>query len=63
MTQKELLYFEDAIGHETSIINILSESINMLQDERLAKYLEKDLKEHEEIKKKLLHKLEGETNE
>ena len=63
MTQKELLYVEDAIGHEKAIINILNESISMLKNEKLVNYLKKDLKEHEDIKKKLLHKLEGESNE
>ena len=33
MTQKELLYVEDAVGHETNIIKILQETIKNLQDE------------------------------
>ena len=32
MTQKELLYVEDAIGHEKSIISIVTETINNLKD-------------------------------
>ena len=35
MTQKELLYVEDAIGHEQNIISICQESINFLEDENV----------------------------
>ena len=32
MTQKELLYMEDAIGHETNLVDICQYSIDSLQD-------------------------------
>ena len=32
MTQKELLYVEDAIGHEKNIISICNETLNCLED-------------------------------
>lgn len=32
MTQKELLYFEDAIKHESNIISILNESLNNIEE-------------------------------
>ena len=35
MTQKELLYFEDAIMHEDNTINIIDLSISNLEDEDL----------------------------
>ena len=35
MTQKELLYLEDAIGHEQNIISIIEEKIEKLVDEKL----------------------------
>lgn len=63
MTQKELLYVEDAIGHETSIIEIIENSINSMDDEDLINILENDLKKHEDIKSKLINLLEAKTNE
>ena len=39
MTQKELNYMEDAVGHEKSIIKILEESINNLDDERFINFM------------------------
>ena len=63
MTQKELLYVEDAIGHETSIIEIIKKSINSMDDEDLINILENDLKKHEDIKSKLINLLEAKTNE
>lgn len=63
MTQKELLYVEDAIGHETSIIEIIKNSINSMDDEDLINILENDLKKHEDIKSKLINLLEAKTNE
>ena len=63
MTQKELLYVEDAIGHENSIIEILTESINSMDDDKLINFLENDLKKHEDIKNKLFNLLEVKSNE
>ncbi|MBR1718476.1 MAG: hypothetical protein IJ715_04340 [Bacilli bacterium] len=63
MTQKELLYVEDAIGHETSIIEIIENSINSMDDDGLINILENDLKKHEDIKSKLINLLEAKTNE
>lgn len=63
MTQKELLYLEDAIGHETNIIAICNETINMLEDVDLVSFLEKEVKKHEKMKKELISKLEVKSNE
>ncbi len=63
MTNKELLYVEDAIGHENSIIEIITESINSMDDDKLINFLEKDLKKHEDIKNKLFNLLEVKSNE
>ena len=38
MTQKELLYLEDAYKHEENIIKILGISINNIEDSDLAKF-------------------------
>ena len=40
MTQKELLYVEDAIGHESSIISILTENINNLENDELKDFMQ-----------------------
>ena len=63
MTQKELLYVEDAIGHETSVIAYLNDAINNLEDEELISYIGDVIKKHEETKKRLIKKLEDKTNE
>ena len=63
MTEKELLYVEDAIGHETNIISILKESIKSMQNEDLISFLETEIEKHEETKENLLSKLEEKSNE
>ena len=63
MTQKELLYVEDAIGHEKNIISILEESIEFLEDNKLVAFLTKEIKKHETMQTKLMTMLEEKTNE
>lgn len=57
MTQKELLYLEDAIGHEKNMISICTESINYLDDSTLVTFMECEIKRHDATLKKLLKKL------
>ncbi|MBO6145199.1 MAG: hypothetical protein J6O62_00175 [Bacilli bacterium] len=63
MTQKELLYMEDAVGHESNIIQILEESINNLEDENLINFMKSELNIHKKIKEYLINKLEEKSNE
>lgn len=63
MTQKELLYVEDAIGHEANIISICEESIKNLQNEELISFLESEVEIHKQTKEKLLSLLEEKVNE
>ena len=63
MTQKELLYVEDAVKHENNIIKICNESINMLENEDLITFLEKEVKKHNSMKEKLISLLEECNNE
>lgn len=63
MTQKELLYFEDAIGHEKNIILICDESINKIDDGELISFFEKEKAVHEEVLNKLIDFLRGKVNE
>ena len=62
MTQKELAYVEDAVGHETNIIKICDETIKMLQDEKLVKFMEQQKESHTETKQKLMNMLEVKAN-
>lgn len=61
MTQKELLYVEDAVGHEQNLIKILTETINLLQNTDLKNFLSGQLKIHQDIKKELMNLLGGEV--
>ncbi len=63
MTQKELSYVEDAIGHEENIVRIISESIKKLDDDRLVVFMNEELNIHIEMKEKLMNLLEEKTNE
>ena len=63
MTQKELLYIEDAIGHEKNIISIIKETINLLSDENLVSFLEKEEKKHTSMQEKLMNTLKEYSNE
>lgn len=63
MTQKELLYVEDAIGHEKNMIAICKETVRCLKDEKLKTFLEKEIKKHEKMQEKLLNMLEVKANE
>ena len=62
MTQKELLYVEDAIGHEKSIISICENSLKNLTDEELISFIENEITKHNETKERLLNLLEVKVN-
>ena len=62
MTQKELLYLEDACGHEDSIISIIDESLNYLEDEELITFMNNELERHRNIKSELIGLLECVSN-
>lgn len=63
MTQKELLYLEDATCHEQSIISILEDSIEKLEDDNLKEFIQEELDKHNGIKENLLNLLEENANE
>lgn len=63
MTQKELLYFEDAIGHEKNIIAVCQDTIGRLSDEKLITFMEEEVSKHMETQNKLKRLLEGKSNE
>ena len=63
MTQKELLYLEDAISHEGSIISIINHSIDSLDDDNLISFFKEELDNHVQIKNELMNMLGGKANE
>ena len=63
MTQKELLYLEDVIGHEQNIIKICEETIKNLQDQNLITFMESELNNHKNLKDSLINLLEVKSNE
>ena len=63
MTQKELLYLEDAVGHETTIISVIEDSINNLDDENLSSFMQEQLDIHTSMKEDLMNLLKEKTNE
>lgn len=63
MTQKELAYVEDAIGHESTIISVLESTKEQLQDEDLVSFIEKDVEKHTSMKERLMNLLEEKSNE
>ena len=63
MTQKELSYIEDAIGHEKNIISICNESIKNLENEELISFLQNEVNEHTTTQEKLMNMLEVKANE
>lgn len=63
MTQKELAYIEDAIGHESTIISILEDEVSNIKDENLVSFIENELAIHNDNKEKLINILEAKINE
>ncbi len=63
MTQKELSYVEDAIGHESTIISVLEDTAKNLQDEELVSFVEENIQNHTSMKEELMSLLEEKVNE
>ena len=63
MTQKELLYLEDAVGHEENIIEVCEDTIGRLSDENLISFLSNEVEKHKSMKNKLINMLEEKSNE
>ncbi len=63
MTQKELLYLEDAISHEKSIITICEDTVERLEDENLISFINNQIQIHNEILQNLMGKMEAKENE
>ena len=57
MTSKELLYVEDALGHEKFMISCSMKASNQLTDPALSNYMTELEKKHTEIFNKFLNLL------
>ncbi len=63
MTQKELLYMEDAYGHEQNLETICENFSTMVEDKELKTFLTKLAKKNKALGEKLMHVLEATSNE
>ena len=63
MTQKELSYFEDAVGHEENIIKILEQSIGFMPDESLISFMNEEVVNHKARKERLMNYLKEMAND
>ena len=63
MTQKELLYFEDAIGHEANIISICEDTVSKIENEELVSFMQNEIDIHKSMKEKLISLLEEKAHE
>ena len=63
MTQRELSYVEDAIGHEQNIIAVVEDTISRLEDANLKSFMEEELNTHKTMEENLINLLEGKVNE
>ena len=63
MTQKELAYVEDAIGHETNIIKICEDLVKNMEEESLVTFMNDEITKHTSMKEKLMNLLEEKVNE
>jgi ferritin-like metal-binding protein YciE len=63
MTEKELLYVEDAINHEKNMVDILNDKIDNLEDNQLLDYINQEIKDHKKQQKELEKLLEDCANE
>lgn len=63
MTQKELDYVEDAVGHENNLESIIKESMKLLENQELVSFMEKQLENHNSLQKRLMSLLEDQANE
>ena len=62
MTQKELLYVEDAIGHEKVIIDVCNDLLTHMDDDELTSFIQNEIRNHEQVKNNLMNMLEVKSN-
>ena len=62
MTQKDLLYLEDAYEHEKIIIKLCNEFLSKLTEKELSVFIEEQIKSHTEIKNTIMNFLKENAN-
>lgn len=62
MTQKELSYFEDAIGHVGNIVKILEDEVKRVEDENILSFMNEEISKQKNLKENLLTKLKEKAN-
>ena len=63
MTQKELLYLEDACLHEYVLLDVLNESKNYIEDDNFLEFLDNEISIHQNMLDDLKSLLEDSCNE
>ncbi len=63
MTQKDLLYMEDAIKHEENLVTICDYYAEIIEDNNLKSFIKSHSKKHAKLKQKLLNVMEDIANE
>lgn len=63
MTQKELLYMEDAVNHEQNLNTIFTNFSNATKNANLTSFIRKLAKKHQSLNEKLLKVMEDTLNE
>ena len=63
MTNKELLYVEDAVNHELNVIAYLKDSMKKLDNKSLKAFFEEEVNSHREYLNELLNEMEMLSNE
>lgn len=63
MTQKELLYYEDAVSHEDILLKVCQEAVSKLENEQLIEIMQAEITRHTNLKNILMNTMEGLINE
>lgn len=63
MTQKELLYLEDAIKHEDNLICFLNTFQESLESEDVSSLLDDEAKKHEKLKNEMIELMKEKKND
>ncbi len=63
MTQKELLYYEDAVSHEDILLKVCQEAVSKLENEQLIEIMQTEITRHTNLKNILMNTMEGLINE
>ena len=63
MTEKELLYVEDAIEHEKSIIGICNDLVSKVEEDNYKTFLNNQISNHQSLQDNLMNLLKENANE